>query len=89
MRQNYPVTSEEMIVELRELQESLISLIGYDSNAFDNVTEILGSIGVMESGLSESNDSFLQSRLYSANPEYSTLYRDAYVLSILRRSINA
>lgn len=90
MRQNYPVTSQEMLVELHDLQETLISLIGYDSNSFDNLVDISGVVGSMEDSVLQSNTEFLNTRLYKeGNPDYSSIYRDAFVLSIVRRSINA
>ena len=89
MRQNYPITSEEMLVDIRDIQETLISLIGYDSNSFDNNVDISGSISTLEDNLNENVSSLLSNRLYNDNPGYGSVYRNSLVLYYARRTVNA
>ena len=86
MRSNYPVSSKEMVGELKDLQETLMSLIGYDANAFDDAIDVSGSVDTLDAGISASGYAFIQSRLFRMdNPDYITVYRNHLVLSHSRR----
>ena len=85
MRSNYPVSSIEMLVELRDIQETLISLIGYDSNPFDGSIDVSGSLDVIESRIDASGYQMIQSRLYDPDPSYRSYYNNELVLYYNRR----
>ena len=87
MRPNYTVSSTEMLTEIRDLQETMIGLIGYDSNAFDNVIDVSGQLDVLEAGIDASGYALLQSRLYQPIPNYSYFYKHDLILYYMRRSI--
>ena len=74
MRPNYPVMSTEMLTELREIQETLMSMIGYDANAFDNKIDVSGSIDIMETTLDNATYDLLQNRNFGPNPTYRSIY---------------
>jgi hypothetical protein len=86
MRQKYPVTSEEMLVELRDLQETLISLIGYDANAFDDFINISGSVDMLTENIDASGYAFTQDRIFKKEfPTYRTFYNGSLILYNARR----
>lgn len=86
MRQKYPVTSEEMLVELNDIQETLISLIGYDSNAFDDQIDVSGSIDILTENIDASGYAFSFNRLYKPyNPDYKMFYQGSLILYNARR----
>lgn len=89
MRYNYPVTAQEMLVELNSLQEALIKLIGYDANAFDNKEEIVGDIGDLEKQLDTQQFKFLNTRLYATDAMYASVYRSSLINYLIRRSKHA
>lgn len=80
MRPNYPISSNEILVEFNELQETLISLIGYDSNSFDNIIDISGSIDVLDSIMDASGIDMISSRVYD-NEQSS--YRELYKMNLV------
>lgn len=88
MRPGYIVSNKEMLVELRDLQETLLSLIGYDSNSFDDQIDVSGRVDVLENSIDVSGFAFVNSRIYDSQKEYASLYRNDLILYYVRRSIN-
>lgn len=84
MRSNYPVSSAEMLTEINDIQESLISLIGYDSNPFDNVVEVTGILDTIDESLDSSILELLTDRLYK-NISYGSIYKSVLTLNYIRR----
>jgi hypothetical protein len=80
MRPNYPISSNEILVEFNELQESLISLIGYDSNSFDNSVDVSGSIDTLDSIMDASGIAMIGSRVYDSEQSH---YRKLYEMRLI------
>ena len=87
MRHKYPIYSDEFILNINSIQDSLLSLIGYDENSFDNSVQVSGIIGVMEAEIGISGGNFINDRLYN-NAIYSIFYKQSLITYHSRSSIN-
>lgn len=87
MRHKYPIYSDEIILNINSIQDSLLSLIGYDENSFDNSVQVSGIIGVMETEIDASGGNFITDRLYN-NAIYGTFYKQSLITYHSRSSIN-
>ncbi|HLD91311.1 MAG TPA: hypothetical protein VI911_09900 [Patescibacteria group bacterium] len=76
-----------MLVELGDLQETLISLIGYDSNSFDDIIDISGQVGILDESIDASGFAFINSRLFQEE-QYSLFYKNSLIMYHSRRSLN-
>lgn len=88
MRPFYPISSKESKKELKEIQEHLVRLIGYDSNVHDSTIERPGLFDTTEAQINASGLAMLNKRLYSTAdaPLYSQIYRSNLAYNIVRKS---
>jgi len=87
MRPRYPVTSKENDVGLKELQEQLIYILGYDANIYDSSVDVSGVYDTIDSTVESSGVTMMNDRLYSSETAvYTTVYGAGYRHLILRRA---
>ncbi len=87
MRAYYPVSSQQSKIELREIQEHLLRLVGYDENVHDTTVEREGRLTSVETEMDASGIAMIETRIYSTNktPLYSHLYRANFLNDLNRR----
>lgn len=64
MRPNYPISSKEVMTDFNTIQESLLDLIGYDSNPFDDVIEKNGELLTLQTIADQLVEETINNRLY-------------------------
>ena len=77
MRPKYPIDSVENLTELKEIQEHLINLIGFDANPWDQTLEKEGTYDTCDRQIGASGTAMIYDHVYNeqAFPLYGHLYR--------------
>ena len=72
MRSSFPISSKQMVVELNEIGEQLIKLLGYDIEVWDSNLDVSGVYDIIDATLLASGVEMIESRISGDTPIYST-----------------
>lgn len=84
MRPYYVVNSKDIMLEFNNLQETLLSLIGYDQNPFDNIIEKNGDLLDLQNQVDNFTEDILNNRLFT-DKSYNPHYRNKLITKYVRR----
>lgn len=83
MRPNYPISSKEMMYDFNNIQEALLSLIGYDNNPFDDVIDKNGELIELQNDVDIMTTDILNNRLYN-DMSYQIYYKNNLISNYVR-----